>query len=147
MAKITDYIEKLRSQVERMNAHPYKETAEYEDVRHFKEPLCAWEELEELQGKDIGSDEAFDAINKNEQVKVVLDEDGDAEVIENTYDVVFNDDTASNAMGWEVSEQYCRDYIERSNGTNDGYFEDYKGGVVSIVCNETGEEVYETEVR
>jgi len=73
MAKITDYIEKLRSQVERMNAHPYKVTAVYEDVRHFKEPLCTWEELEELNGKDIDSDEAFDAINKNEQVKVVLD--------------------------------------------------------------------------
>ena len=74
MAKITDYIEKLRSQVERMNAHPYKETSEYEGVgRYFKEPLCAWEELEELKGKDIDSDEAFDAINKNEQVKAVLD--------------------------------------------------------------------------
>lgn len=74
MAKIIDYIEKLRSQVERMNDHPYKETAEFEGVgRHFKEPLCAWEELEELKGKDIDSDEAFDAINKNEQVKAVLD--------------------------------------------------------------------------
>ena len=73
MAKITDYIEKLRSQVERMNANPYKETAECEGVRHFKEPLCAWEELEELKGKDIDSDEAFDAINKNDQVKAVLD--------------------------------------------------------------------------
>ena len=37
--------------------------------------------------------------------------------------------------------------ISRCNGTNEGYFEDYKGGIVSIVCNETGEEVYSERVK
>lgn len=39
----------------------------------------------------------------------------------------------------------CLDYIKAYNGTNESYFEDYKGGTVSIYCNETEEDVY-TEV-
>ena len=74
MAKITDYKEKLRTQVERMNAHPYKETTENgEGLRYFKEPLCTWDDLEELKDRNIDSDEAFDAINKNKEIKKILD--------------------------------------------------------------------------
>ena len=71
MAKITDYTEKLRSQVERMNAHPYKETSEdvRSGLRYFKEPLCSWDDLEELKDKNIDSDEAYDAINGNKEIK------------------------------------------------------------------------------
>lgn len=74
MAKITDYIEKLRSQVERMNAHPYKETSEdvRSGLRYFKEPLCSWDDLEELKDKNIDSDEAYNAINGNNEIKKVL---------------------------------------------------------------------------
>lgn len=43
--------------------------------------------------------------------------------------------------------EYCREYIRQNNGTNESYFADYKGGMVSIVCNETGETIYEEEVR
>lgn len=64
-----------------------------------------------------------------------------------TYDVVFNDDTSSNEKGFKSSFQDCLDYIEMNNGTNESYFESYKGGVVSIVCNETGTTVYEDEVK
>ena len=64
-----------------------------------------------------------------------------------TYDVVFNDSKDSNSKGFTATEKYCRDYIEMNNGTNDGYFADYKGGMVSVVCNETDETVYETEVK
>lgn len=64
-----------------------------------------------------------------------------------TYNVHFNDDHASNDKGFKESYQYCKDYIEMGSGTNTSYFEDYKGGAVSIVCNETGETVYEQEVR
>jgi hypothetical protein len=63
-----------------------------------------------------------------------------------TYDVVFNDETSSNDKGFKASFQYCFDYIRKNNGTNNSYFADYKKGTVSIVCNETGETVYETSV-
>lgn len=64
-----------------------------------------------------------------------------------TYDIIFNDDNDSNSKGFSLSEQECRDYIKQYNGTDHSYFADYKGGVVSIVCNETGEEVYFEEVK
>ena len=67
-----------------------------------------------------------------------------------TYDVVFNNDCNTNNKGFSsegATYEYCRGYIESYNGTDESYFADYKGGVVSIVCNETGETVYEEEVR
>jgi len=64
-----------------------------------------------------------------------------------TYNVHFNDDQDSNDKGLKESLEYCKDYIEMHNGTNSSYFEDYKGGTVSVVCNETGETVYEEDVR
>ena len=73
---------------------------------------------------------------------------GDEDVFDlYTYDVVFNDDTDSNSKGFKESKQYCMDYIEEHNGTDWSYFEDYKGGIVSVVCNETGETVYKETVR
>ena len=59
-----------------------------------------------------------------------------------TYDLHFNDSENSNNKGWSASYEYCLDYIKAYNGTNESYFEDYKGGTVSIYCNETEEEVY-----
>lgn len=64
-----------------------------------------------------------------------------------TYDVVFNDESASNSKGFKATEKYCRDYIKMNNGTNESYFADYKGGTVSVICNETDETVFETEVK
>ena len=64
-----------------------------------------------------------------------------------TYDVHFNDANDSNSKGFNKSFEYCKNYIETYNGTNESYFEDYKGGIVSIVCNETGEEVYSEDIR
>lgn len=64
-----------------------------------------------------------------------------------TYDVVFNDDNNSNSKGWKESLEYCKDYVQHNNGTNESYFEDYKGGIVQVICNETDEVVYEEEVR
>ena len=63
-----------------------------------------------------------------------------------TYNVIFNNSEDSNDKGFKESKEFCIDYINRENGTNDSYFADYKGGVVSVVCNETGETVYETEI-
>lgn len=73
---------------------------------------------------------------------------GDEDVFDlYTYDVIFNDNTDSNRKGFKESKQYCMDYIEEHNGTDCSYFEDYKDGTVSVVCNETGETVYEETVR
>jgi len=63
-----------------------------------------------------------------------------------TYDVHFNDDQDSNNKGFELTIQECKDYIEMWNGSDESYFEDYKGGIVSVVENETGETVFETEI-
>lgn len=63
-----------------------------------------------------------------------------------TYDVHFNDSENSNNKGFKLTFDEAKAYIEANNGTDESYFADYKGGTVSIVCNETGETVYETEV-
>ena len=64
-----------------------------------------------------------------------------------TYDVQFDNDDYTNSKGWHETFEYCKDYIESYNGTNESYFEDYKGGTVSIYCNETDEEVYSERVK
>jgi hypothetical protein len=64
-----------------------------------------------------------------------------------TYDVHFNDSTNGNSKWFQADFDLCKNYIEQNNGTNNSYFEDYKGGTVSIVCNETGETAYEETVR
>ena len=63
---------------------------------------------------------------------------------ENTYDIHFNDETDSNNKGFSMSLEECKDWIENNRG--ESYFKDYKGGTVSIVCNETGETVYEENI-
>lgn len=60
-----------------------------------------------------------------------------------TYDVHFDDANDSNNKGFSQTFDYCKSYIESNNGSNESYFGDYKGGTVSIVCNETGEIVFE----
>ena len=67
-----------------------------------------------------------------------------------TYDVYFNDEYNSNNKGFcgeHSTYESCKTYIEMFNGTNESYFADYKGGIVSIVCNETGETIYEEVIR
>jgi hypothetical protein len=64
-----------------------------------------------------------------------------------TYDVHFNDNNDSNSKGFEMTIEDAKAYITSNNGTNNSYFSDYKGGSVSIVCNETEEVVYDTEVK
>lgn len=84
---------------------------------------------------------------------ITFDEDDEDDVqahldaSKKTYDVQFDDDAATNSKGWRESFEYCKDYIETNNGTDTSYFADYKGGVVSIICNETDEIVYTEDVR
>ena len=66
--------------------------------------------------------------------------------ITETFNVVFNDENDSNDKGFELTKKEFIDYIEAYNGSNDSYFSDYKGGLVSIVNNETGEPIFETEI-
>ena len=63
------------------------------------------------------------------------------------FDVVFNDSLDSSCKGFNESYEYCLDYIKAYNGTSYSYFEDYKGGTVSIVDSETREEVYSEPVK
>ncbi len=67
--------------------------------------------------------------------------------MESTFDIVFNDNLASNSKGFEESQDYCMKYIQKYNGTNESYFADYKGGLVQIVNNQTSEVVYEEVVK
>lgn len=64
-----------------------------------------------------------------------------------TFDIVFNDNNNSNNKGFAMSLEQAKNYIKNNNGTNESYFQDYKGGIVSIVCNETQETIFETEVK
>lgn len=93
----------------------------------------------------------------DEKYIYIDDEDGKAIVCRNqpryyetpelTYDVVFDSDTKSDAMGFHSSLQECKDFIDANNGNpNVAYFGDYKGGTVSVRCNETEEVVFSTEV-
>lgn len=61
-----------------------------------------------------------------------------------TYDIYFNDVTDSNNKGFSISLEECKDWIENNRG--ESYFNDYKGGTVSIVCNETGGTAYEENI-
>lgn len=65
---------------------------------------------------------------------------------EKTYDVIFNDENDSNSKGFETSLEEAKSYIKRYNGSLESYFADYKGGTVSVVCNQNGETVYEEEI-
>lgn len=67
--------------------------------------------------------------------------------MELTYDVQFDNNDNSNSNGFKSSLQECKDYIAQHNGTNKSYFADYKGGTVSVICNETDEIVYSEEVK
>jgi hypothetical protein len=64
-----------------------------------------------------------------------------------TFDVVFGDEYTDDCHGWEESIEYCKQYIETTNGTDESYFEDYKGGTVSIVSNLTGDIKYNEIVK
>jgi hypothetical protein len=63
-----------------------------------------------------------------------------------TFDIVFNDNNNSNNEGFKSTLEYCKNYIEMHNGSNYSYFKDYKTGTVQIICNQTKEIVYQTEI-
>lgn len=64
-----------------------------------------------------------------------------------TYDVVFNDSCDSNSKGFSSTIEECMSWIESNRNDSSTYFGDYRGGTVSVVCNETGEEVYSESIN
>ncbi|MGR4860075.1 hypothetical protein ABLT32_13705 [Bacteroides pyogenes] len=64
-----------------------------------------------------------------------------------TYDVVFNDSCSSNSKNIHGTEQECRDWIKKNRNDKSTYFGDYVGGTVSIICEQSGETVYEEEIK
>lgn len=60
-----------------------------------------------------------------------------------TYDIVFQDSENSNSKGFKVSLEEAKNYIQQNNGTNESYFSDYKGGMVQVVDNKSGNVVFE----
>ena len=72
--------------------------------------------------------------------------DGVFKAATHTYDIIFHDDANSNNKGFAESIEYCKDYINRYNGTVEA-IADYKGGTVQVVCNETEEVVYEESIK
>lgn len=99
---------------------------------------------EELIGNIDDLREDFETAREDAYQMWVDEQDEDSEL---TYDIHFNDNSDSNNLGFHSSLDYCKNYIEMYNGTNDGYFEDYRGGIVSIVCHETNETVYQESIR
>lgn len=63
-----------------------------------------------------------------------------------TYDIYFHSSEDSNNKGFNYSLDEAKNYVEMHNGTNYGYFKDYKGGMVQILCNETQQVVFEVEI-
>ena len=68
-------------------------------------------------------------------------------LVEETYDVVFNDDENSNNKGFSLSKEDAISYVKNHNGTSESYFADYKGGLVQVVSNNNQEVVFEEEVK
>lgn len=67
-------------------------------------------------------------------------------MIDETYDVHFNDSKDSNNKGFSQTYDYCKQYITEHNGGDDPWFMDYAGGTVSIV-NDNGETLYSEAVK
>ena len=63
-----------------------------------------------------------------------------------TYDIWFSDDDNSNNKGFRSSFAWCMDWVSIHSATRTGGFEDYKGELVCITCNETGENRYTAEI-
>jgi hypothetical protein len=54
-----------------------------------------------------------------------------------TYDVQFDSNDNSNCQGFTSSLQECKDYISQHNGSDKGYFADYKGGTFAGAISTT----------
>ena len=60
-----------------------------------------------------------------------------------TYNVHFNDSENSNDIGGKNTLEYCQSVIKLKRSE---YFDCYKNGTVSIVCNETEKTIFEKSI-
>ncbi len=116
--------------------------SDYEKV--MNEGIVSFDKFLEnvIETTEENNGDLFDAVFIAEDAFVKLEEKN-----RRTYDIHFNDPENSNSEGFKESFEYCKQYIEMHNGSNHSYFADYKRGTVSIVCNETGETVFEEEIK
>lgn len=61
------------------------------------------------------------------------------------YDVFFQDANDSMNMGFQMSIQECKDWIDNNKNDKTTYFGDFESGVVQIVSND-GEVVYQEPI-
>ncbi|WP_333615925.1 hypothetical protein [Bacteroides pyogenes] len=64
-----------------------------------------------------------------------------------TYDVIFNDSSTSNSKNIHGTIEECMSWIKKNRNDKSTYFGDYTAGTVSIVCEQTGDTVYEEEIK
>lgn len=119
-------------------AEPLEDCTEPEAWGFYEEEAYEFNTKQDAEEKADEIVEAFKAYNVEVTCSVSEKE---------TYDVVFNDDEKSDRKGWRATFEECKDYIETYNGTNESYFEDYKGGVVAIVSNTTSDIIFEKGVE
>jgi len=64
-----------------------------------------------------------------------------------TYDIVFDDCANSSNKGFKETLKFCKTYVKIGDERASSYFHIYKGGTVSIICNETGETVFSKTLK
>jgi hypothetical protein len=63
-----------------------------------------------------------------------------------TFDIHFYDFYKSDCKSEEMTKNEAIQYIKDNNGSRESYWSDYVGGIVSVVCKETGETVHQEEI-
>ena len=63
-----------------------------------------------------------------------------------TFTVVFKKGKLTDDLDFNESLAYCEAFIHKINGSDDLVCNVYRGGIVTIMCNETGEDYYITPV-
>lgn len=65
-----------------------------------------------------------------------------------TYDVIFTSFTDKQNLGFYQSKYYCMKFIfESLTIENSKYYKKFVDGVVSILCNESGEIIWNYKIR
>jgi len=102
------------------------------DTTQFQEEALMFDTPEEAQAYNDENGWLCDVVEFEEEIL--------------TYDIFFDDDNNSNNKGFAETLEFCENYIKMHNDTSESYFADYKGGTVSIRCNENELTVFETEI-
>jgi hypothetical protein len=113
-----------------MNSYKIITTETGDHIRTFNSYSAAIDALYTYEQKDRN-----DGVFEDNYYRIV-------DVEELTYDIVFNCDEHTNNKGVELSLNDAYSYISFNMYNKWSYFQDYIGGTVSIVNNETGDTIY-----